>query len=118
MLTVDVPFHCENQISVAMKHVREELPYVQVRRPEISILLAAVFDRATARSPAVRYATAQDMVDDLEEVLAIETARSGQTSGEVTPVLRSLQKEAQRRVPLRARPSWWVAAAVAVLLLA
>src|SRR5262249_24242850 len=29
MLTGDVPFHGENQISVAMKHVREDLPDVQ-----------------------------------------------------------------------------------------
>ena len=30
MLTGDVPFHGENQVAVAMKHVREELPDVQV----------------------------------------------------------------------------------------
>ena len=118
MLTGDVPFHGENQVAVAMKHVREELPDVQVRRPEISSALAAVVDRATARDLGVRYATAEAMVDDLEDVLGIETARSGQTSGEVTTVLRSLPKDAQRRVPLRARTSWRVAAAVVALLVA
>src|SRR6266498_634420 len=41
MLTGDVPFHGENQVSVAMKHVREELPDVQLRRPEVSSALAA-----------------------------------------------------------------------------
>ena len=30
MLTGDVPFHGENQVSVAMKHVREDLPDVQM----------------------------------------------------------------------------------------
>jgi serine/threonine-protein kinase len=118
MLTGDVPFHGENQVAVAMKHVREELPDVQVRRPETSSALAAVVDRATARDLGVRYATAEAMVDDLEDVLGIETARSGQTSGEVTTVLRSLPKDAQRRVPLRARTSWRVAAAVIALLVA
>ena len=54
------------------------------------------------------------MVADLEEVLAIETARSGQTTGEATTVLRSLPKDAQRRVPLRARDPSRVAAAVVV----
>src|SRR4051812_21633353 len=48
MLTGDVPFHGENQVAVAMKHVREELPDVQVLRPEVSAALAAVVDRATA----------------------------------------------------------------------
>ena len=36
MLTGDVPFHGENQISVAMKHVREDLPDIQRIRPEVS----------------------------------------------------------------------------------
>jgi serine/threonine-protein kinase len=35
MLTGDVPFHGENQIAVAMKHVREDLPDIQARRPEV-----------------------------------------------------------------------------------
>ena len=49
MLTGDVPFSGENQVAVAMKHVREELPDVQMRRPEVSSALAAVIDRATAK---------------------------------------------------------------------
>ena len=43
------PFSGENQVAVAMKHVREELPDVQLRRPEVSSALAAVVDRATAK---------------------------------------------------------------------
>ena len=49
MLTGDVPFRGENQVAVAMKHVREELPDIQYRRPEVSSALAAVLDRATAK---------------------------------------------------------------------
>src|ERR671933_372468 len=36
MLTGDVPFHGENQVSVAMKHVREDFPDVSKRRPGLS----------------------------------------------------------------------------------
>src|ERR1700681_791058 len=42
MLTGDVPFKGDNQVAVAMKHVREQLPDVQMRRPEVSSALAAV----------------------------------------------------------------------------
>ena len=49
MLIGDVPFNGENQVAVAMKHVREDLPDVQLRRPEVSSALAAVLDRATAK---------------------------------------------------------------------
>src|SRR5205085_12531103 len=48
MLTGDVPFKGDSQVAVAMRHVREELPDVQMLRPEVSAALAAVVDRATA----------------------------------------------------------------------
>ncbi|HSD77333.1 MAG TPA: protein kinase, partial [Solirubrobacteraceae bacterium] len=116
MLTGDVPFHGENQVAVAMRHVREELPDVQQRRPEVSSVLAAIVDRATEKDLGRRYATAADLIADLEDVLPIETARSGQTSGEVTTVLRSLPPSARRRVPLRARRrAGWVLAGLTAL---
>ena len=56
MLTGEVPFKGDNQVAVAMKHVREELPDVQVKRPEVSAALAAVVDTATAKRQQDRYA--------------------------------------------------------------
>ena len=105
MLTGDVPFKGENQIAVAMKHVREEMPDVQARRPEVSAALAAVLDRATAKDLGRRYRDASELIADLEDVLAIETSRTGQVTGEATTVLRSLPQTTRRRVPLRARSS-------------
>ena len=105
MLTGDVPFKGENQIAVAMKHVREELPDVQIRRPEVSAALAAVLDRATTKQLDRRYSNAQALIADLEDALAIETARSGQVTGEATTVLRSLPGEKRRIVPWRAEHS-------------
>ena len=40
MLTGEVPFKGDNQVAVAMKHVREALPDVQTKRPEVSSALA------------------------------------------------------------------------------
>lgn len=106
MLTGDVPFKGENQVAVAMKHVREELPDVQIRRPEVSAALASVLDRATAKELDHRYPDAAAMICDLEDVLAIETSRSGgQVTGETTAVLRSLPASTRKRLPLRARRS-------------
>jgi len=101
MLTGDVPFTGENQVAVAMKHVREELPDVQVRRPEVSSALARVVDVATAKDLATRYATADDMIADLEEVLAVEASRAGETHGQATAVIRTLPSKTQRRIPGR-----------------
>src|SRR6059058_5863355 len=103
MLTGEVPFRGENQVSVAMKHVREELPDVQFKRPEVSAALAAVVDTATAKRIEDRYADDAELIADLEDVLAIEAARAGATTGEVTSVLKTLPSQTRGRVPFRIR---------------
>ena len=118
MLTGDVPFAGENQVAVAMKHVREDLPDVAVRRPGVSSSLGAVVDRATAKDLAVRYPTAAAMIADLEDVLAVEASRAGQTTGETTAVLRTLPAHSQERVPRRVlHPGRWIATLVLVVAL-
>jgi serine/threonine-protein kinase len=106
MLVGEVPFKGDSQVAVAMKHVREILPDVQSMRPEVSSALAAVVDRATAKRPEDRYGDDAELIADLEDVLAIETARAGSATGEVTTVLRTLPSSAKRRVPLRVRRPW------------
>jgi len=108
MLTGSVPFRGENQVAVAMKHVREELPDVQTLRPEVSASLAAVIDRATAKDLHERYRSDEELIADLEDVLALEAARSGSATGEATTVLRTLPSRTRRRLPLRvrSRPAW------------
>src|SRR5918996_5778602 len=90
MLTGDVPFKADSQVAVAMKHVKDPLPDIRMRRPEISAALASVVDSACAKETANRYQSAHDVVSDLEHALVIETSRSGEASGEATTVLRSL----------------------------
>jgi serine/threonine-protein kinase len=110
MLTGEVPFTGESPVSVAMLHVREQVPDVQTLRPEASAATASVVDRAVAKDLDWRYADADSMVADLEEVLAIETARAGQATGEATSVLRTLPGTARRRLPWRVRhPARWAA---------
>jgi eukaryotic-like serine/threonine-protein kinase len=121
MLTGDVPFHGENQVSVAMKHVREELPDVKKRRPEITAGLAAVLDRMTCKDLRKRYADALTLQADLEEALTRELSRTGQSTGEATAVLRTLPEGARRRLPFRLRrrrTPMMIAAFVLLVLLA
>src|SRR3954464_6879612 len=103
MLTGEAPFKGDTQVAVAMKHVREPLPDVQRRRPEISASLARVVERATAKETQNRYQDVSEMVHDLEEVLAIEAARTGQATGEATTVLRSLSGDTADLAPIRLR---------------
>jgi serine/threonine-protein kinase len=115
-----VPFRGPSQISVATMHVRDPLPDPQLARPEISAALAAVLERATAKTLPRRYQDAQAMIADLEKVFAIETARAGGASGEASSVLRTLPAATSRRLPLRVRhpgstaASWGAAALVVI----
>jgi hypothetical protein len=125
MLTGEVPFRGESPVAVAMRHVREEVPDVQLLRPAVSAATAAVLDRAVAKDLANRYPDATSMVAALEDVLAIEASRSGQATGEVTTVLRTLPGSTRRRLPWRMRhPVRWaaslalIAALVAIALIA
>jgi serine/threonine-protein kinase len=116
MVTGGVPFHGDSPVAVAMKHVREEIPDVQQLRPELSAATASVLDRALSKDLDRRYPDAASMASDLEDVLAIETSRSGQATGEVTTVLRTLPGRARRRLPWRMRhPARWLASLVLIV---
>ena len=96
MLTGRPPFSAETLVGVAMKHVNEDMPDIQVRRPEVSSALAAVVDRATVKDPAGRYPDMASMLDDLESALEVEIARAGSSTGEATNVLRSVPARRRR----------------------
>ena len=113
MLIGQVPFHADSQVGVAMKHVNEELPDVQQRRPEVSAAAALVVERATAKDPAERYQEVGEMIDDLSTALEVEAARAGSTTGEATSVLDAVPP-AKRKLSGAARWSW---AAIALLVL-
>jgi eukaryotic-like serine/threonine-protein kinase len=100
MLAGDVPFHGENQVAVAMKHVRDDIPDIARLRPEVTASVAAVLDHMTTKNLDQRYADAVSLEDDLEDALAHEAARQGRSTGEATAVLRTLGPDA---VPFRLR---------------
>jgi tRNA A-37 threonylcarbamoyl transferase component Bud32 len=113
MLVGQVPFHADSQVGVAMKHVNEELPDVQQRRPELSAAAALVVERATAKDPAERYQEVGEMIDDLSTALEVEAARAGSTTGEATSVLDAVPPP-KRELSSRGRRSWL---AIALLVL-
>ncbi|MDT4936254.1 MAG: eukaryotic-like serine/threonine-protein kinase [Pseudonocardiales bacterium] len=118
MLTGDVPFKGENQVAVAMQHVRDPLPDVQQLRPEVSSVLASVIDRSTRKELKNRYADVDQMVHDLEQALAIEARRGGQMTDEATTVLRALPGDTAGWVPMRIRAPRRILAVGALVLVA
>jgi serine/threonine-protein kinase len=119
MLTGEVPFQAETLVGVAMKHVNEQMPDVQRRRPEISSALAAVVERATAKDVKKRYPDMSAFLADLEGALEVEVARSGTTHGQATDVLDAVPSRRKLLTPRRmsAAGVMLVLGAVAVALL-
>jgi serine/threonine-protein kinase len=117
MLIGQVPFHADSQVGVAMKHVNEEMPDVQQRRPELSAAAALVVERATAKDPAERYQEVGEMIADLSTALEVEAARAGSTTGEATTVLEAVPP-AQRKLAGGRRRSWLAIAALVLVVVA
>ena len=114
MLLGQVPFHADSQVGVAMKHVNEELPDVQQRRPEVSAAAALVVERATTKDPSRRYQEVGEMIDDLTTALEVEAARAGTTTGEATSVLEAVPPP-QRKLSGPGRRSWTAIALLALV---
>jgi len=117
MLVGQVPFHADSQVGVAMKHVNEELPDVQQRRPELSAAAAMVVERATAKDPDRRYQQVGELIDDLSTALEVEAARAGGTTGEATSVLEAVPP-AERKLGGGGGRRSWLAIGLVVLIAA
>ena len=68
MLTGKVPFDGNNAVSVARKQVEEQAPPLKEYWPEAPDALQRIIDKALAKNCKDRYATAEDMKNDLMEV--------------------------------------------------
>ncbi|WP_323074657.1 Stk1 family PASTA domain-containing Ser/Thr kinase [Limosilactobacillus reuteri] len=74
LLTGKVPFEGETAVSIALKHFREEIPSVREQNKEIPQALENVIIKATAKEPAERYSSVNEMAADLKTVLDPERA--------------------------------------------
>ena len=68
MLTGKVPFDGNNAVSVARKQVEEQAPPLKAYWPDAPDALQRIIDKALAKNCEDRYATAEDMRNDLMEV--------------------------------------------------
>ena len=68
MLTGKVPFDGNNAVSVARKQVEEQAPPLRDFWPEAPDALQEIIDKALAKNLQDRYATAEDMKNDLMRV--------------------------------------------------
>ncbi|MBI5351417.1 MAG: protein kinase [Chloroflexi bacterium] len=100
MLAGVVPFEAESSYGVMMKHLNEPPSPI----PGISSNLQAVIDRALAKDPGLRYASATEMADEFIAVF------NGQTISQNTlDILKTAQASAQKEKPSYAFNWRWAA---------
>lgn len=69
LLTGSVPFHGDNPVQIAMKHLREEVPSVIEFNPTIPQSVENIIIKATVKNRSLRYQSAKEMLRDLETCL-------------------------------------------------
>lgn len=69
MLTGGVPFKGDTAVSIALKHLQEPLPSVKEYNPDIPQSVENMIAKLTAKDPADRFDSAEDLIIDLETIL-------------------------------------------------
>lgn len=69
LATKRLPFEADSHISIALKHINEELPKPSMINPEIPANLENIILRATCKNQADRYQNADEMLRDMRGVL-------------------------------------------------
>jgi eukaryotic-like serine/threonine-protein kinase len=107
LLTGEVPYSADNFMAVAMRHLRDPVPSVRKRRPEVPERVDEIVAKAMAKQPEDRFPSMEAMIAALEAALAQE-APDGDASSEATGELPAISKP-PRPTPRRRRrisPLW------------
>ena len=118
LLSGEVPFHGEQAVQIAMKHMREEIPSIRKLNPQLPQAVENVILRATAKNKNFRYPSCEVMLQDLttclspqradeprvvfktpsegNKTIAIDTARRKE-SGSAHPSAKSNKKKKKRK---------------------
>jgi len=86
LLAGEVPYAGDNFLTVAMRHVNEDVPSVLERRPDCPLRLAALVERCMAKDSGDRPASMATVVTELEATLA---ELAGRPDGDATMIVKS-----------------------------
>lgn len=76
LLTGTLPFRGENAVEIALKQLKEPIPNLKEKLPDIPNSIVNIVRRATAKNPKNRYADAREMLDDIKT--AMDDSRVGE----------------------------------------
>ena len=120
LLTGNVPYPGDNFLSVAMKHVNDPIPNVLDTRPDTPLRLANLIERLLAKQPADRPTSMDEVVAELQAVLADVDAKEGEEGTMIMRRPAAAPARRRRQQAPRARrdrriPLWLLLLAGAIL---
>src|SRR5690625_1612823 len=98
LLTGQLPFSGESPVSIALKHLQNDIPFVRTFNPNIPQSIENIVLQATAKDPFYRYETVYDMNVALSTALEPENLHSErftipEEDGEVTKAIPIITNE-------------------------
>ena len=69
MVTGRVPYDGETTVSIAIKHIQEEMPTPRIYVPDIPISVEQIIMKCTQKNPDRRYASVTELIADLKKSL-------------------------------------------------
>lgn len=97
MLAGVPPFDGDSPITVALAHSRRQVPDIRQVRDDLSPAVLDVLDRALAKDPADRFATAEQMRAALREARGLPPAAAATVPLETPPAAAAPQSPQRRR---------------------
>jgi eukaryotic-like serine/threonine-protein kinase len=129
LLTSDVPYPGDSQVTVAMRHLHDPVPSVREQRPGVSSRIDALIRRAMAKRPEDRFPSTDALIAALEACMVEEAnvrrVPGGDGDTQILTPARPLrvaspprsQVRPERPPPRRRGMGWRLPVALVVLLL-
>ena len=76
LITGELPFKGDNAVEIALKHLKEPIPDIREKVPNVPNSIYNIIKRATAKNPKNRYNDAREMHDDL--LTCLDDARANE----------------------------------------
>lgn len=70
VLTGETPYHGQSPVEQYMAHLEEPIPKLRRVRPDAPVLLEKIVSKALEKQPQDRYQSAEELIADLDRVLA------------------------------------------------
>ena len=109
MLAGRVPFNGDTTVSIAIKHIQDELPDIREFVPEIPVSVENIIIKCTQKSPDRRYQCMEDIIKDLKHSLInpddaiaqLDTVVEEAGKTKIVPSGNSAESDSEIRTPRR-----------------